>query len=92
MSEPVRGQGRGGEGGGRGRGRGRGRGGDGEEREKWTDREKEIIRKMLAYGTEYWNKLKGDDNSHNKHKVWEDVCKEFCYQSGRPSVNLQKLR
>ena len=55
MSEPVRGQGRGGEGGGRGRGRGRGRGGDGEEREKWTDIEKDIIRKMLAYGTGYWN-------------------------------------
>ena len=60
MSEPVRGRGRGGEGRGRGRGRGggHGRGGDGEEREKWTDREKEIIRKMLAYGTDFFNKLK----------------------------------
>ena len=86
MTEPMRGQGQGGEirGRGRGRGQGRGRGGDGEEREKWTPREKDIIKNMLAYGTDFWNKLKGDGNSYNKHKVWQDVCKEFCYQSGRP--------
>ena len=63
MSEPVRGQGRGGEGGGRGRGRGRGRGGDGEEREKWTDREKDIIRALIAPGTEYYKILKGKATS-----------------------------
>ena len=69
MTEPVRGQGQGGEirGRGGGRGRGRGRGGDGEEREKWTDIEKDIIRKMLANGTDFFNKMKGDSNSYTKH-------------------------
>ena len=96
MSEPVRGRGRGGVGRGRGQGqgqgRGRGRGGDGEEREKWTDREKDIIRKMLAPGTVFYNIIKGDGTSYAKHKAWQDICDEFCYQSGRPTVKLQKLR
>ena len=94
MTEPVRGQGQGGEirGRGRGRGRGHGRGGDGEEREKWTDIEKDIIRKMLEEGTDFYNKIKGDSNSYAKHKTWEEIAKEFCFQSGRSTVNLQKLR
>ena len=47
---------------------------------------------MLAPGTDFHNILNGDGTSYAKHKVWEDVCIEFCYQSGRPTVNLQKLR
>ena len=47
---------------------------------------------MLEEGTDFYNKIKGDSNSYAKHKTWEEIAKEFCIQSGRSSVNLQKLR
>ena len=47
---------------------------------------------MLAPGTVFYNIIKGDGTSYAKHKAWQDICDEFCYQSGRPTVKLQKLR
>ena len=71
MAEPVRS---------RGRGQGCGRGGGGGERETWTDREKDIIRALIAPGTEYYKRLKGKATSLQLYETLK-LCKKSVLNS-----------
>ena len=61
-------------------------------REKWTPRDKEVIAELLANGTDYKKRIDEAATNAEKHKVWSEICADFCAMTNRQTVNHQKLR